>query len=387
MHPAPMPRTGLVELLLNRGLDRSRPYAEAERQILSMAAAQAAMETISAWPGYAPTPLVPLDGVARAAGVASVAIKHEGHRFGLGSFKALGGAYAVERVVAARGGTAGLTVTSATDGNHGRSVAWGARRHGITCIIYIHTHVSAGRADAIAAFGAEVRRVPGTYDDAVRAAAKAAADEGAVVISDTSWPGYEDMPRDVMQGYAVLAMEAQAQGARPTHVFVQGGVGGLAAALLAVEWEQHGAARPRLVVVEPERAACLMESARAGRPAVVGGDLATIMTGLSCGEASLLAWRLLGPGADAFMRIADEAAAQTMRLLAGQGLAVGESGVAGLAGFLLAANDPAARERLRLDAASRVLCYATEGATDAAVYREIVGQDAVDVEPAAADRL
>ncbi len=148
------------------------------------------------------------------------------------SFKALGGAYAVARIAAARG-TANLTVTSATDGNHGRSVAWGAQRLGLPCIIYIHETVSQGRADAIAAYGAEVRRVPGNYDDAVRAAAQAADDNGWVVVSDTSWPGYDTIPKDVMQGYALMAIEAQEQGAHPTHVFVQGGVGGLAAAILS----------------------------------------------------------------------------------------------------------------------------------------------------------
>jgi len=374
-----------IDLIANPSLDRTRAYGAAERAILSLDKAQEAMRAISSWPGYAETPLVELADLAREAGVASIAYKHEAHRFGLKSFKALGGAYAIERLVAAHkasGSGKPLAVTSATDGNHGRSVAWGAERHGVRAIIYIHETVSQGRADAIAAYGAEVRRVPGNYDDAVRAAAQAAADNGWVVVSDTSWPGYETIPKDVMQGYAVMAMEVERQGCRPTHIFAQGGVGGMAAAVLSVAWETTGRERPVFTVVEPDTAACLFESAKAKQIRTVGGDLDTIMAGLACGEPSILAWKILGPGADAFMTIPDSEAAETMRVLAKYGIAAGESGVAGLAGFLAAARDPAKRKLLGIEPQSRILCYGTEGATDAAVYREIVGRDAAAVEQA-----
>jgi diaminopropionate ammonia-lyase len=371
----------ISDFLVNPALDRARLYGASEREILSVAAAETARETIAAWPGYAPTPLLDLADFARRLGLAQVLYKHEAHRFGLKSFKALGGAYAVDRVIASRGGREGLTVTCATDGNHGRSVAWGAQRRGVPCVIYVHEHVSEGRIDAIAAFGAEVRVVPGTYDDAVRVSARDADEHGWIVISDTSWPGYDVIPRDVMQGYALLAMEYEAQGARPTHVFVQGGVGGLAAAILSWHWEREGASRPRLIVVEPERAACLLESGRVGRPNSVAGDLATIMAGLSCGEPSLLAWRLLGPGADAFMSIPDDVAAGVMRDLAQIGVAAGESGVAGLAGLVALCDDPACRAMLGLDSTARVLCLGTEGATDPDVFHQIVGRAAETVEP------
>ncbi len=367
--------------LPNPSLDRARPYGAAEQAIQSLTCAAEAQRAISSWPGYAPTPLLSLPALAKAAGVREILYKHEGHRFGLKSFKALGGAYAVERLVAARGGAAGLTVTCATDGNHGRSVAWGAQRLGVRAVIYVHEHVSEGRAAAIASYAAEVRREGATYDDSVRAASAAAAANGWTVVSDTSWPGYDTIPKHVMQGYALLPMEVEAQGVQPTHVFVQGGVGGLAASVLAYRWEKYGAARPRMVVVEPEHAACLFESARAGRLVAVGGDLDTIMAGLACGEPSLLAWSLLQPGADAFMTIPDDAAAAMMRTLAAEQIAAGESGVAGLAGFMRAVADPDARAALGLDATSRVLCYGTEGATDPDVYRHIVGRDASDVEP------
>jgi diaminopropionate ammonia-lyase len=366
---------GARDFVANPHLDRAGAYDAPLRAILSQEAAQTAHAAITAWDGYAPTPLRDLAAIADQLDLAQVLYKDEGERFGLRSFKALGGAYAVDRLVAARGAN-GLTVACATDGNHGRSVAWGARRPGVKAVIYVHETVSEGRAEAIRSYGATVVREGRTYDDSVRACTQAAEKNGWQIVSDTSWPGYEDVPRDVMQGYAVLAMEAEAQGANPTHIFVQGGVGGLAAGILSQAWEALGGERPILVVVEPENAACLFESAKAGAVTAVGGDLDTIMAGLACGEPSILAWRILQPGADAFMTIADTAAADAMRLLASLGIVGGESGVAGLAGLIKAAGDPSLRKALSLDAASRVLCYGTEGATDPEVYRTIVGRTA-----------
>jgi len=364
---------GARDFVVNPHLDRARVYDASLRAILSHEAAQIAHRAIIAWDGYAPTPLRDLTAIADRLDLAQVHYKDEGERFGLKSFKALGGAYAVDRLVAATAAP-GLTVACATDGNHGRSVAWGARRAGVKAVIYVHETVSEGRAEAIRSYGATVVREGRTYDDSVRACTQAAEANGWQIVSDTSWPGYEDVPRDVMQGYAVLAMEAEAQGAKPTHVFVQGGVGGLAAGILSQAWEAMGAQRPILVVVEPENAACLFESAKAGAVTAVGGDLDTIMAGLACGEPSILAWRILQPGADAFMTITDAAAADAMRLLASLGIVGGESGVAGLAGLMKAAGDPSLRKALNLDATSRALCYGTEGATDPDVYRGIVGR-------------
>jgi diaminopropionate ammonia-lyase len=350
-----------------------------ENRVLDGPGFAAARAAITAWPGYAPTPLRELHGLAAAAGLGAVLYKDEAGRFGLGSFKALGGAYAVERQVALHGRD--ITVASATDGNHGRSVAWGARRAGCRCVIYIHAHVSAGRQGAIEAFGAEVRRVEGTYDDSVRRCAADAAREGWIIVSDTAWPGYTEIPKDVMQGYALMAEEAlaQAAGSQPTHLFVQGGVGGLAAAVLARFWQRFGVTRPCLVVVEPDRAACLLASARAGRPATVAVEQETVMAGLSCGEPSLLAWELLDEGADAFMTVADHAAVELMRRLAdGVGgdapLVAGESAVAGLAGVVTAAAVPAYRAALGLARDSRVMVFGTEGATDPEVYARLVGR-------------
>ncbi|MEN5082551.1 diaminopropionate ammonia-lyase [Bosea sp. TWI1241] len=368
-----------TDFLSNPSLDRSAAYGDDLRSILSLAAGRVAHQAISAWDGYAPTPLRDLAALADRLDLGKVLYKDEGLRFGLNSFKALGGAYAVDRLVAARG-VQGLTVACATDGNHGRSVAWGARRAGAKAVIYIHEGVTEGRAEAIRSYGATVVREGRTYDDSVRACSEAAARNGWQIVSDTSWPGYEDVPKDVMQGYSVMAIEVQAQQpAAPTHVFVQGGVGGLAAAVLSDTWERLGAQRPIFVVVEPETAACLIESARARAVTAVGGDLDTIMAGLACGGPSILAWRILQPGADAFMTIRDSDAAEAMRQLAALGVVGGESGVAGLAGLAKAAADPALRAALKLDSASVVLCYGTEGATDAEVYRGIVGRTAEEV--------
>ncbi len=355
-----------------------------------------AREEISGWEGYAPTPLVPLEDVAKAARVAAVHWKDEAPRFGLGSFKALGGAYAVMRLLQAElarrgvanaansaelaGGTyrevtQAITITCATDGNHGRSVAWGAKRFGARCVIFVHETVSQGRRDAIAAHGAEIRVVPGTYDDAVRAAQHTAEREGWFVVSDTSYPGYTEVPRDVMQGYRLMAEEAaESIPAPPTHVFIQGGVGGLAAAVSVQMRARYGANGPRLVVVEPDKAACLLASAEAGELTSVDGDLDTLMAGLACGEPSLLAWQELERAAFAFMAVPDESAVACMRLLARRQpkLVAGESAVAGLAGLLLAAREPFARSALGLAEDSRILLFGTEGATDPEVYARLV---------------
>jgi diaminopropionate ammonia-lyase len=246
--------------------------------------------------------------------------------------------------------------------------------------------VSQGRADAIARYGAEVRRVPGNYDDAVRQAARDAEAAGWIIVSDTSYPGYTEIPRDVMQGYTVMADEALAQwrGAPPTHVFIQAGVGGLAAAVCGHLWETLGEKRPRVVVVEPDRAACLFESASQGHAANIHGALDTMMAGLACGETSIIAWEILEEGTSDFLTVTDEAAAAGMRLLAEGAdrdprVVAGESAVAGLAGLLGVLARPPLAKALGLHAASRVLLFGSEGDTDPALYERIVGRSAATV--------
>ena len=338
-----------------------------------------AAAAIRAWPGYAPTPLLSMPEVAADAGIGAVHYKDESGRFGLGSFKALGGAYAVARVLEAararRSGDAVQTVCCATDGNHGRAVAWGAGRFGARCVIFVHAGVSQGRRDAIAALGAEVRQVPGHYDDSVREAARMAEAEGWIVVSDTSWPGYTEPPRDIMQGYRLMADEAiTALPEPPTHIFIQAGVGGVAAAVSAQSRLRLGTGT-RVVVVEADGAACLLASAEAGGMAAAPGEPDTLMAGLACGEPSLLAWQELERAAFAFMTVPDSAVAPAMRLLAQRvpPVEAGESAVAGLIALQMAAADKAARQALELDGASRVLLFGTEGATDPDLYASLIG--------------
>ena len=396
-------------LVVNRAARRDAPWTAAQEAILNEAAFKEACRSISAWPGYAPTPLVALSGLAAETGVEAIHYKDEAGRFGLGSFKALGGAYAVARVilqraeaagtplamddvVAGRSGEAvrGLTVCCATDGNHGRSVAWGAQTFGCRCVIFIHATVSEARKAAIEAYGAEVRRTRGNYDDSVREAEATARAQGWVVVSDTSYAGYTDIPRHVMQGYEVMAAEAfESLGAPPSHVFLQTGVGGMAAAVAAQAKRRWGERRPMIVLADPERSACWVDSIRAGRPTAVEGDLDTIMAGLACGDVSVLAWDILKDHADAVIAVADETAIAMMRRLARpQGgdppLVAGESAVAGLAALVLAMRDAKARRALGLGREARVLVFGTEGDTDPQLYAKLVGADAAMVRRGAA---
>lgn len=394
-----------LDCFLNQARNRTEPYGE-RRAILSAAALGQAQGAITRWPGYAPTPLVDLSAFARELGVASLHYKDEGTRFGLGSFKALGGAYAVARLLCrelsarlrrpvdfdallgdldVRLAAQRITVTCATDGNHGRSVAWGAQMFGCACVIYIHATVSEGRRAAIERYGARVVRTSGNYDQSVQQADADARTQGWFVISDTSYPGYMDVPRDVMQGYQLMVHEAvSALPQWPTHVFVQAGVGGFAAAVCAYFWERDAAHRPMFVVVEPERAACLLASARAGTPVAVTGDLDTLMAGLACGEVSLLAWEILAHGADAFCSVSDDAAVALMRRLARpQGgdpvIVAGESAVAGLAAAVGAMQDAGARAALGLGAQSRLLFFGSEADTDPQLYAQLVGATSATV--------
>lgn len=401
-----------VECLANPAANRMTPYGARRSEILGADVLALAQRELTQWQGYAVTPLHSLPALAQAMGVASVHYKDEGSRFGLGSFKALGGAYAVARLLCRELGAqlgrtlttqdlltpelralcGGITVTCATDGNHGRSVAWGAQLFGCQCVIYIHATVSEGRKEAIAQYGAQVVRTAGNYDDAVRQADLDAKQYGRFVISDTSYPGYMEVPRDVMQGYQLMVEEAAQQlPERPTHIFVQAGVGGLAAAVCGYFWERDAGDRPIYVVVEPDKADCLTQSAKAGQLTAVTGDIDTLMAGLACGEVSHLAWEILEKGTDAFCVIPDDAAVAAMRLLAhplgnDPVIVAGESAVAGVAAAIAASQSDAARQTLGLNADSRILFFGSEAATDPALYEQLVGESAEAVAARAKER-
>ena len=361
----------------------------------------AARTAITEFEGYRPTPLHRLTGLAQELGIGELWLKDESGRFGLGSFKPLGGAYAVVHLLRERVGdgvsiadvAAGraaarvndITVCCATDGNHGLAVAWGARRAGARCTVFLPGAVSEGRERAIAAQGAYIVRVDGSFDDAVRACAEEAASRGWLPVSDTSQAGGDEAPSRVMHGYAMLVDEigAALSGPAPTHVFVQAGVGGLAAAVIGAFRQDCGAGSPRGVVVEPTKADCFYQSAVAGRPSPASGDLDTVMACLAAAEVSPLAWQVLERGAFAFLAL-DDGAVDAMRRAASPAgddppLVLGESGTAALGGLIAAAGDADARDALALSEKARVVVIGSEGATDPDIYRRIVGRDPATV--------
>lgn len=342
-------------------------YTQLEARITSRTAAEAARREISEWPGYARTPLRELTGIARELGLSELWLKDESDRLGQGSFKALGGAYATALKLREMHVAGPVTLCCATEGNHGRSVAFAAKRLGCNAVIYMSEHALDYKAAAIEALGARVIRTSGTFDDAARLAQRTAQTEGWVLISDTSDPADNTVHR-VMQGYGVMALELLEQFAGrgfPTHVFVQGGVGGLAAGVFGVLSDVLGDQRPMFIVVEPEAAACLFESATRFAPSRIEGELRTQMKMLAVGEASPAAWPVLQRRADAFMAIADEPAVRTAaRLSEAEGdrpaLDIGITGAASLAGVFELARNTELAAVLGLNAGARVLAFGTE---------------------------
>lgn len=389
-----------MNLILNSLPRFGEPLTAVERAFVGKEAPRQVGPFLSLWGKPDETPLLSLTELASQLGLGGVFIKDEGLRLGLGSFKSLGGAYALmvlfRRLLeghlgrkvqirqllspAAREFSSSVTVCCATDGNHGKSVAAGARLLGCRSVIFIHGGVSQSRAEAIGAD--EIVRVDGNYDLSVSEAERVSAERGWLLVSDTSWPGYEEIPALVGQGYTVLAEEALRQAearclGTPSHVFLQAGVGGFASSIAGYLTERLGKNRIKIVVVEPDRAACLFDSARAGGIVTVTPTEPTIMAMLECYRPSLVAWRLLEKVADGFMTVTEEQAMEAMRRLAdgsGTPVVAGESGAAGLAGLLVAAADQKMRDALDLDSDSRVLLINTETATDPASYEKIVGR-------------
>jgi len=389
---------------INRSALAGKPLADCDAAAFGGQVLPGVREHLAAF-DYRRTPLHDLPALAAGLGLARIAVKDEGSRSSLGSFKALGGTHAVVRVVLAEAGralgrlpaaaelhsetvrrlAAAMTVTCATDGNHGRAVAAGAALAGCRAVIFIHAGVSEARAQAIREQGAEVVRVAGNYDDSVAEAGRIAARRGWLLVSDTSWPGYEQVPTWVMQGYLVMASEAleqfrAGQGGTPTHVFLQAGVGGYAAAVAAHLSLALGDEAPRFIVVEPERAACLYRSAVAGVLTRIPADEPTVMAMLECYEPSLIGWRILERVAHGFLAIGEESALRAMRALArpragDPAVRGGESGGAGLAGLMAAAGSADARRDFGLDESSSVLLFNTEGATDPDLYDALLARE------------
>jgi diaminopropionate ammonia-lyase len=358
------------------------------------AIAEAARNALSQWPSFSVTPLLSLDRLARQLDVREIWLKHEGARFGIGSFKALGAAYALESLLKRKSlydehRPGPLTVTCASDGNYGRAVAWAARQLGCECVVYLPRQVTEFREKAIQQYGARTVRVAGNYDAAESATKLAAIRHGWVLFSDSSDENYTAIPQDVMAGYCVMLSEIadRLPLADFTHVFLQCGVGAFAGAICDYLHSALGAEAPILVSIEPERAACVFASVKQDKLTQVDGALETIMGGLACGRPSPLAWELLRTRLNFCATLEDAWAVRAVRLLAsgggnGEPVVAGETGAAGLGALLCAADDAQLRLRLGLNSSSRVLLFCTEGATDPGVYASIVQGD----RDAAADR-
>jgi diaminopropionate ammonia-lyase family len=315
-----------------------------------------------------PTPLLALPALARRLGLGDIRVKDESQRFGFGAFKALGGVFAVREFVTMHDDRkpADIVFTTASSGNHGRSVAMGAQLVGARCVVFLPRFTSAEKEAAIRARGAEVIRIDGDYDTAVAECRRQAEQKGWTIISDTSWPGYETVPRDVMRGYTVLADEILRQWREsPTHVLVQAGVGGLAAALIGYLWAKVPQ-RPQFVIVEPKSADCWFQSNAAGKPTLASGNADTVMGGLACREISPLTWPVIGLGADWFMTIEEDDVMPARRLYAhplenDPTIASGPSGCAGLAALTRLCASDEARSVVGLDGNARVLLVNSEG--------------------------
>ena len=363
-------------------------------------------------PGYRMSPLKGLSNLAARLGLGGIWVKDESARLDLQSFKVLGGSYAIYKLIQKRLGLEGrelsfadlthdriretlgdITFAAATDGNHGRGVAWSAAQMGFQSVIYVHKLTSQGRIRAIESSGARVVVVDGNYDDAVREVYQDAQRNGWEVVSDTSWEGYEDIPKWVMQGYTTMLSEAQeqlaAQGlSQPTHIFVQAGVGSLAAATIGFYHNLFGDSI-RTCVVEPTQAACLYRSALAedGLPHTVEGDLDTIMAGLACGEPNPIAWEVLKDRSDYFAICPDYVAAMGMRvydvpLREDPPIISGESGAVTLGALMYSmqhSDTREFREQFGLGLESQVLLINSEGNTSPDDFRYVVWEGGIPV--------
>ncbi len=401
------------QYLIHNNGDVSRKHPEKAQQMFPVSRARDARNFHRQIPGFEMTPLVALPHLADLLGLGGIYIKDEAQRLELRSFKVMGGSYAVYRLVRQILGREdealsfdylvsdechklleGTVLCSATDGNHGRGLAWACQQLRLPCKIYVHSETSQPRIDAIAKYGAQVTVVDGNYDDAVRKAAEDAKANGWYVVSDTSWPGYEKIPTWIMQGYTSLMLEVQEQFAgmgivKPTHVFVQAGVGAMAASVVGFYSALFPEDPPLFVVVEPENAACIYASMAAGdgKCHSVKGSLDTIMAGLACGDPSPVAFEILRDNADIFMAVPDNVAARGMRILGvplhGDPMVVsGESGAVPLGTLFALMTDEInedLRSALKLDHNSLVFMVNTEGNTDPIEFRRILwdGKDPV----------
>ena len=331
---------------------------------------------------YDVTPLVRLDNLAKHIGIAGLFVKDESFRFGLNAFKVLGGSYAMAQY--AQGEKKNITFVTATDGNHGRGVAWAASRMGCDAYVYLPKSTATERLQNILNLGVHAEITDFSYDDAVRYAMKMAKENGWILIQDTSWPGYEDIPTKIMQGYTTMGAEIKEQlrDVVPTHIFLQAGVGAMAGAMTAYFSDLYGGKCPKIIIVEPEKANCIYMTAEAsdGQLHYYTGEMDSIMAGLCCGEPCTIAWEIFKDYADYVVACSDKIAEKGMRLLGkplgeDKKIISGESGAVttGLVAELMTNPKFAGiREQIGLSDKSTVLCISTEGDTDKENYKKVL---------------
>jgi diaminopropionate ammonia-lyase len=337
-----------------------------------------AYNSISKWEGYTPTPLIRLNKLSKELSLKNIFYKDEDKRFDLKSFKALGGAYAVEKVTK---GDKDIVVATATAGNHGRSVAWGARRLGLKCKIFISEFVSEARGQAMADLGADVIKVKGNYEKSLIECIKQSTENNWQIVQDVAWKEYMLVPKYTMAGYSVMMREIvdQINNEKITHIILQAGVGGMAGAMIA------GIARyldniPTTIVVEPDSAACVLESIRTGKVEKIDIKRESLMGGMSCGEVSLVPWQILKHSVKHCISLPDDDIGKTMKLLGNssfsdQQIIAGENSAPGVISLIASCEDQNIKEKLQLDQNSNVLIIGCEGDTDKEMYQKLINQN------------
>ena len=336
-----------------------------------------AYESISKWEGYSETPLIELNKLSRELNLNKIYYKDESKRFNLKSFKALGGAYAVEKISK---GNKNIIVATATAGNHGRSVAWGAKRLGLECKIFISEYVSDARGKAMADLGADVIKVSGNYEKSLIECIKQSTNNNWQIVQDVAWKDYMLVPKYTMAGYSVMMKEIvdQIKNDQITHIILQAGVGGMAAAMVA------GIARylnniPVTIVVEPDSAACVLESIKTGKIEKIDIKRESLMGGMSCGEVSLVPWEILKNSVKYCISLPDDDIAKTMKLLgnasfSNEKIIAGENSAPGVISLIASCEDEKIREKLKLNNDSNILLIGCEGDTDKEMYQKLVNQ-------------
>jgi|TARA_B110001452_G_scaffold64015_1_gene50777 diaminopropionate ammonia-lyase len=333
--------------------------------------------SISNWENYTPTPLIELNKLSKELNLNKIFYKDESKRFNLKSFKALGGAYAVEKITK---GNKNIIVATATAGNHGRSVAWGAKRLGLKCKIFISEFVSRARGQAMADLGAEVVCVKGNYEKSLIECIKQSTENNWQIVQDVAWKDYMIVPKYTMAGYSVMMKEVvdQIKNDQISHIILQAGVGGMAGAMIA------GIARylknvPETIIVEPDSAACVMESIKKGKIEKIDIKRESLMGGMSCGEVSLVPWEILKNSVKFCISLPDDDIAKTMRLLGNSSLSeekivAGENSAPGVISLITSCTNDKIKKRLKLNSKSNILVIGCEGDTDKEMYQKLISQ-------------